>query len=160
MANFSVKQIGIIRTDAGGSRIELEREFRTAMTGLDGFEYLNILWWFDRCDDEQSRSKRTEESPYARGPRVLGTFATRSPERPNPIALSCTQVTYLDEEHGVIGLAWLDAEDGSPVLDIKPYTPSADRVENPSVPVWCAHWPKNVETSGDFDWAAEFNFLP
>ena len=158
MAIFSVRQIGIIRTDKGGSRIELESEFRPAMVGLEGFEYLNILWWFHHCDNEQSRAHLQEESPYAKGPEILGTFATRSPERPNPIALSCAQVTWLDEEHGVIGLAWLDAEDGSPVLDLKPYTPSADRVENPSVPSWCSHWPKNVETSGDFDWAAEFNF--
>lgn len=35
---------------------------------------------------------------------------------------------------------------------------SIDRVEEPSVPDWCSHWPKSAEQSGDFDWAAEFNF--
>ena len=39
-----------------------------------------------------------------------------------------------------------------------PYTPSLDRVEAPAVPDWCAHWPRAVETSGDFDWEKEFNF--
>lgn len=46
----------------------------------------------------------------------------------------------------------MDAEDGTPVIDIKPYTPSFDRVESPIVPDWCASWPKDVETSGDFGW--------
>ncbi len=88
----------------------------------------------------------------------MGTFATRSPRRPNPIALSCACVTYIDVEHGIVGLSYIDAHDQSPVLDIKPYTPSIDRVEVPQVPQWCSHWPSNVETSGDFNWEAEFNF--
>jgi len=46
----------------------------------------------------------------------------------------------------------------SPVLDIKPYTPSLDRVEAPGVPKWCSHWPKSLEQSEDFDWENEFNF--
>lgn len=96
----------------------------------------------------KTRSKLTEKSPYKDSPDILGTFATRSPERPNPIALTCAFITYLDFEKGIIGLAFIDAEDGTPVIDIKPYTPSLDRVENPIVPDWCAGWPKNVETSG------------
>lgn len=91
-------------------------------------------------------------------PEMLGTFATRSPERPNPIALTCANITYIEAENGVIGLAYIDAEHGTPILDIKPYTPSLDRVENPSMPQWCASWPKNVETSGDYDWSKVFNF--
>ncbi len=92
---------------------------------------------------------------HKNSPEVLGTFATRSPMRPNPIALDCVQVTYIDHENAVIGLAYIEAFDGSPVLDIKPYTPSLDRVENPVVPEWCSHWPKSYEESGDFDWESE-----
>ncbi|BAL00077.1 hypothetical protein OBV_28780 [Oscillibacter valericigenes Sjm18-20] len=77
--------------------------------------------------------------------------------RPNPIALDCVQVTYIDHENAVIGLAYIEAFDGSPVLDIKPYTPSLDRVENPVVPEWCSHWPNCYEESGDFDWKSEMN---
>ena len=101
---------------------------------------------------------KTHHKPYVNGPDEMGVFATRSPERPNPIALSCAYVTYINEQAGEIGLAYIDANDGSPVLDVKPYTPSLDRVEAPTVPQWCAHWPDNVETSGDFDWEDEFNF--
>ena len=158
MELLTVKQIGIARTDEHRFWIELNPEYREAMTGLKGFEYLNIFWWFDRCDNSESRSVLTEQQPYSIAPALLGAFATRSPERPNPIALTCAQVMYLQMEKGIIGLAYFDALDQSPILDIKPYTPSLDRVERPGVPAWCAHWPKNVETSGEFDWSAEFNF--
>jgi tRNA (Thr-GGU) A37 N-methylase len=88
----------------------------------------------------------------------MGIFATRSPVRPNPIALTAVQAIEIDYEKGVIHIAWIDANDGSPVLDIKPYTPSLDRIEAPGVPEWCSHWPKSVEESGHFDWENEFIF--
>ena len=158
MATFTLSPIGAVRADEDGFRIELMQEYRNALIGLEGFSHLNILWWFSGCDNAQSRACLTEAQPYTNGPAVLGSFATRSPERPNPIALSCAYVTGIDRENGVVRLAYIDADDGTPVLDLKPSTPSLDRVEQPSVPAWCAHWPHNVESSGDFDWGAEFNF--
>lgn len=85
-----------------------------------------------------------------------GVFSTRSPIRPNPIALTAVQVIHIDYEKGIVQIAYIDANDGSPVLDIKPYTPSLDRVENPDVPKWRGHWPKSIEESGSFDWKDEF----
>ena len=152
---FMVRPIGVVRGGEGGVQIVLEPHYRQALTGLEGFDHLNVLWWFSGCDDAASRASRMEYRPYAHGPEALGTFATRSPRRPNPIALSCVAVTGLDAEQGVLDLEYLDAEEGSPVLDLKPYVPSLDRVEDPSVPEWCAHWPGSVETSGAFDWEAE-----
>ncbi|GIO43849.1 SAM-dependent methyltransferase [Paenibacillus apis] len=157
MGNFMVRPIGRIRSDEHGMRIELEREFIPALTNLDGFSYINVLWWFHQNDTEESRSKLVENGPYKNSPDKLGTFATRSPERPNPIALTCACITYLDFDNGIIGLAYMDAEDGTPVIDIKPYTPSLDRVEHPIVPDWCANWPKSIEASGDYDWGTVFN---
>ncbi|MTK06619.1 MAG: SAM-dependent methyltransferase [Hungatella sp.] len=156
--NFIVKQIGVICADESGFRIELAPEYKDSLIGLDGFSYINILWWFSGCDNAKERSVLLEEKPYTKGPDTLGTFATRSPLRPNPIALSCAYVTYIDANNGIVRLAYIDADDQSPVLDIKPYTPSFDRVEEPEVPAWCKHWPYNVETSGEFDWESEFNF--
>lgn len=92
------------------------------------------------------------------GPEELGVFAIRSPERPNPVAVSNAGITYVDEENGVVGLTYIDAKGGSPVIDLKPYMPSIDRVKQPVVPDWCSHWPQSVEESGTFDWEAEFNF--
>lgn len=155
---YQLKQIGRFRSDEEEFRVELFDEYREAARGLDGFSHIQILWWFDKCDDSASRGTLIETSPYKKGPREIGVFATRSPQRPNPIALSCAQIAYIDEANGAIGLYYADADDGSPVLDIKPYTPSLDRIESPSVPGWCAHWPKCAEDSGDFDWGSEFNF--
>ncbi|HWP50790.1 MAG TPA: SAM-dependent methyltransferase [Clostridia bacterium] len=158
MENFIVKPIGTIQSDADGMRIILEKAYIPAMTHLTGFGYINVLWWFSQSDEAASRAKLTETSPYKGSPEVLGTFATRSPERPNPIALTCAGVTYVDDENGIIGVTFIDAHDGTPVLDIKPYTPSFDRVEAPVVPQWCANWPQSVEDSGDFDWGSVFDF--
>ena len=155
---YTIRPIGVVRADDQGFRVEILPAYRAGLVGLAEFGCLQILWWFSGCDTPACRSSLTETKPYTHGPDTLGVFATRSPERPNPIALSCAQVTYLDAENGVIGLAYLDADDGTPVLDIKPYTPSLDRVREPAVPAWCAHWPDCVEESGEFDWEAEFNF--
>ncbi len=158
MEQFIVKSIGEIFVDDEGTRLVLDKEFIPALTNFEDFNYIIVLCWFDKCDNPDSRSKLVEKSPYKNSPELLGTFATRSPERPNPIALNCSYVTYIDYQNGVIGLAYIDAENGTPVLDIKPYTPSLDRVGNPSVPEWCSNWPKTVEESGKFDWSAVFNF--
>ena len=158
MREFAVHQIGCISSKNGEFGIKLEPDYRIALTGIDDFGYVNILWWFSGCDDYSSRNKLTEQKPYRCGPDILGTFATRSPLRPNPIALSCSGITYVDVENGVIGLSYIDAYDGSPVLDIKPYVPSLDKVSDIIVPKWCSHWPENVEDSGEFDWEREFNF--
>ncbi len=158
MSSFTLNSIGKISVRGNETVIELEKKYIPAMTGLDGFGYIQVFWWFDGCDNEKSRLKLTEHSPYKNSPEILGTFATRSPERPNPIALTPAYVTYIDHENGIIGLAFIDANDGTPVLDIKPYTPSLDKVQNPTVPDWCADWPKCNEESGDFDWSSVFNF--
>jgi len=96
--------------------------------------------------------------PYKNSLEVMGIFATRSPVRPNPIALSTVQVIRINCEKGVIQVAYIDANAGTPVLDIKPNSPSLDRVETPGVPEWCCHWPKSLEQSESFDWENEFNF--
>jgi len=125
---------------------------------LDGFSHLNVIWWFSDFDYEEARNILSTEKPYKKAPATLGIFATRAPVRPNPIALSAVQVLHIDHERGMIQIDFIDANNGSPVLDIKPYTPSLDRVETPNVPDWCGHWPKSVEESGDFNWEDELIF--
>lgn len=158
MEEFTIEKIGIVKMGDAGMRVALLPAYAPALTGLEGFGHVNILWWFSGCAGIPDRRSLIETSPYRGAPRQLGVFATRSPRRPNPIALSCAEVTYIDHENAVVGLAYIDAEDESPVLDIKPYTPSLDRVERPAVPQWCAHWPGCCEDSGDFDWSRVFNF--
>lgn len=153
-----IDPIGKVCADDAGFSIRIDPQYRSALIGLEGFSHIQVIWWFSGCDDARSRAVRTTQRPYVHGPATMGIFATRSPMRPNPVAISAAHVTFVDVENGVIGLDWIDAIDGTPVVDIKPYTPSADRVEAPTVPDWCAHWPKSIDESGDFDWGSEFNF--
>lgn len=158
MHNFNVRPIGKISVNQEGMYIMLEAEYISALRALNGFSHINVIWWLSGSDNEDARSILETPQPYKGAPEVMGIFATRSPFRPNPIALTAVQIINIDYERGIIQIAYIDANDNSPVLDIKPYTPSLDRVETPSVPEWCGHWPKSLEESGNFNWENVFNF--
>ncbi|MBE6011452.1 SAM-dependent methyltransferase [Anaeropeptidivorans aminofermentans] len=158
MQKFNVNPIGKISINKDGMFIKLERKYIPALKALNGFSHLNVIWWFSGFDNEETRNILETPQPYKNAPEVMGIFATRSPVRPNPIALTAVEIIHIDYENGTIQIAYIDANDNSPVLDIKPYTPSLDKVENPSVPEWCCHWPKSLEDSANFDWENEFNF--
>ena len=158
MQTFQVKPIGKVRDNEDGMLIEIDKKYIPALKALDGFTHLNILWWFSDFDEEEMRNVLEAPKPYKNSPETMGIFATRSPIGPNPIALSTVQVCRIDCEKGTIQITYIDANNDTPVLDIKPYTPSLDRVENPGVPDWCRHWPRSIEKSADFNWENEFNF--
>ena len=109
--------------------IIFEPEFRDpeALRGLDGFSHLWLIWEF-------SEAKRDNWSPTVRPPRLggntrMGVFATRSPFRPNPIALSCVRLDRIEQTTDcgtVLHIRGADLMDGTPILDIKPYIPYAD----------------------------------
>ena len=111
------------------STIVFEPEFRNpdALRGLEGFSHLWLVWVFDQAI-------RKEWSPTVRPPRLggnqrMGVFATRSPFRPNPIALSSVKLAGIEQtaEFGtVLKIRCADLMDGTPILDIKPYIPYAD----------------------------------
>ena len=128
------------------------------LQALEGFSYINVVWWFSDCDNEKDRNELQTEQTYKGAPEIMGVFATRSPARPNPIALTAAEVIGIDYDNGIIRVTFIDANNDTPVLDIKPYTPSFDRVEIPGVPAWCSEWPKSTEASGYFDWGQIFNF--
>lgn len=144
MQEFSMKVIGRIHSDfatkfgvprqsglvdALESTVVFEPEYRNAdaLRGLEGFSHVWLVWVFDQAI-------RETWSPTVRPPRLggntrLGVFATRSPFRPNPIALSCVKLAGIEQtaEHGtVLHLRGADLMDGTPILDIKPYIPYAD----------------------------------
>lgn len=148
--------LGYIRSGNEGFILAIKPEFREALTGLVGFSHVNVVWWSHLVDNPEARKVLTCEKPYIKSPDRLGIFATRSPVRPNPICLSVSQVLDIDEANGRIVVAYLDAEDGTPILDIKPYLPCTDRVRDVTTPSWNAHWPAWYEDSGIFDWAGEF----
>ena len=153
---FQLSPIGHIQAGENGYSLIVDPAFVPGLQGLDGFSHINVFWWCHFLDDVVLRTTVEMEQPYKTAPAKLGVFATRSPVRPNPIALSTVAVTGIDQAAGVIHVAYIDAEDGTPLLDIKPYHPSADRVRDATVPGWCSHWPKWLEESAAFNWDAEF----
>lgn len=153
---FLISSIGYVRAGGDGFFLEIKKEYIPALKELATFSHINVLWWPHLLDTPQNRAILESEQPYKNAPSKLGIFATRSQIRPNPIALSIAPIIHLDYTKGIIQVAYIDAEDGTPIIDIKPYHPSNDRVKDVSLPVWCSHWPKWYEESGSFDWAAEF----
>ena len=136
----------------GGAIVRLDERWRAGLDGVEGFGHVVVLWWAHEVG-EAERDLPTCRHPYRDGPPALGILATRSAARPNPIGLSVAALISVDAARGVLRLAHLDAVPGTPVIDVKPYTPSLDRVRQPSSPAWCAGWPADLESSGTFDWS-------
>lgn len=105
--------------DTGQSaRIELDPAYAPALSGLCVGQAIQLLYWVDRGQ----RDLLVQVPRHADGPR--GTFALRSPVRPNPIALATVVITSLDG--ATVGIDATDAYDGTPVLDIKPWIGTVD----------------------------------
>lgn len=153
---FSVRSIGTVRIDSTGFALLIDEDVRPALAELEGFSHANVLWWCHLLDDPLYREMVVADRPYRQGPDTVGIFATRSPARPNPIALTAVPVLSIDQAAGEIRVAYIDAEDGSPVLDLKPYVPAIDRIRETGSPEWCADWPDWYEDSATFDWGAVF----
>ncbi|MDR2868990.1 MAG: TrmO family methyltransferase [Deferribacteraceae bacterium] len=111
MKKFNLQQIGTVRLDGEETSIALEAHYAPALRGLDGFSHINIVWWFSECDD--CRESLTENSPDKGAPELMGTFATRSPMRPNPLGITCAAITYIDYDNATIGIGYIDAHDGT-----------------------------------------------
>lgn len=138
--SLSMKSLGQIRHREGKCRIELMDPDKDYLKQLMEFSHIKVVWWFHKFDKPEYRRTTQVEPPYENAPKT-GIFATRSPVRPNPIALSTVRILDVDVERGIIHISGSDALDQSPVIDIVPYIPVLDRVEDCTVPEWLKHWP-------------------
>lgn len=102
------------------SEIVIDEEYVTGLKDVDHHPHLIVLCWFDRAD----RARLTATPPHLSTEH--GVFATRSPNRPNPIGF-CV-VDLLQRDGRTLCVRGLDAVDGTPVLDIKPYSRGIDCV--------------------------------
>ena len=126
-------KFGLPRQSALGegllSVIVFEKEYRVpeALRGLEEYSHLWLLWQFHAMEN-------ADWSPTVRPPRLggnerVGVFATRSPNRPNPIGLSCVKLVEIRktrEQGTVLVVSGTDMMDGTPIYDIKPYLPYTD----------------------------------
>ena len=127
------RQSGIV--DELRGRIIFEPTYRNAdaLRGLDGFDYLWILWEFSANKSARERGasswQPTVRPPLLGGNTQMGVFATRSPYRPNPLGLSSVRIERIElteTEGPVIHVLGADLMDGTPIYDIKPYVTYAD----------------------------------
>jgi len=149
MAAFNIQQIGVIRSAGEDSAIEVFEPYRPALEKLDQFSHVMVFWWAHQFDNDAKRQITRVELPYAPG-QTAGVFATRTEPRPNPIGLTTCSINRIDLASGVLHISWIDAFDGTPVLDLKPYLPFSDRVRDVHVAEWFAGWPGWLEDSADF----------
>ena len=119
------RQSGIAQCE-GKIVFEPEYRCREALSGIEGFSHLWLIWQF-------SEAQRDTWSPTVRPPRLggnkrVGVFATRSPFRPNPIGLSSVKLLGVEYTSAgpVISVSGVDMLDGTPIYDIKPYLAYTD----------------------------------
>jgi len=144
---FEVFPVGYVRRNDEGTYLEVLEPYVPALKELERFSHAQVLWWFSAFDDEMYRSvMQTDHAPYDAP--TLGVFACRGPTRPNPIALTTVEMLGIDHAKGVIEVVNIEAFDGTPVLDLKPYIPSSDRVKDVQVAEWAADWPEWLPEEG------------
>ena len=115
------------------SKVVIAPQLVEALDGIDGFSHVVIIFYLHKVDEE--RRSRLKVHPQGKKEMPLtGVFATRSPVRPNPIGV--TTVKLLERQENVLKVLGLDAYDGTPVLDVKPYLRRGDRIEEATMPDW------------------------
>jgi tRNA-Thr(GGU) m(6)t(6)A37 methyltransferase TsaA len=139
--NGALHFIGIVeKAGEQEARVRVFPEFCAGLKGIEDFSHLIILYWIHLRDNEEERSTLLV-FPKRHAVKVkTGVFASRSPSRPNPIGLCVVEL--LKVEKCVLTVKGLDAFEGSPIIDIKPYIPRADSIPNARVPEWTWHDPK------------------
>jgi tRNA (adenine37-N6)-methyltransferase len=125
-------------TDQGGgwedqeAEIEIDAVWAEALEGIEGFSHIWLVWWLDRSDAApavlQVHPEGRQDVP------LVGVFATRSPRRPNPVAM--TVVRLLERGGSRLLVQGLDAYVGTSILDIKPYLRRGDLIAEATVPGW------------------------
>ncbi len=143
MDSFKLKVIGYVespvkeRTDEGWGEVEarvvLLPEYRAGLEGIQRFSHALIVTFLHQVLFEPSKHILRRPRGLDSMPEV-GIFAQRAKDRPNPLGI--TAVSILGVASGVLAVRGLDAIDGTPVVDVKPYYPAYDRVENAAVPEW------------------------
>lgn len=142
-AELTLRPIGRVKAVEGGpggkrqakgegeALIVIDEAWADALEGIEEFSHVWVLWWFDQSTPPDSPRVHPEGRPEMP---LVGLFATRSPRRPNPLAL--TAVGLEGRQGNRLRVQGLDARDGTPVLDIKPYLRRGDRIPEATMPAW------------------------
>lgn len=145
---MTIRPIGVVRSSVRKqqkpgynweevvSEIVIDDSLAEALDGLDGFSHIIVIYWLHLAADKSKMASKVHPRGDLELP-LVGRFATRSPYRPN--SLGQKVVRLLERKGNVLRVRGLDALDGTPVIDIKPYIPGYDSVEDATVPKWAEH---------------------
>ncbi|MEM1579850.1 MAG: tRNA (N6-threonylcarbamoyladenosine(37)-N6)-methyltransferase TrmO [Nitrososphaerota archaeon] len=154
-----IKPIGVVRTDVGDEfvkdslegvvgRIEIFKEYEGGLEGIEEFSHIIVLAYLHKVTEEQKKVLKVKHKRLLKLgfsldelPEV-GVFCSDSPHRPVPIAL--TIVKLVRREENILHVEGLDLYDGTPILDIKPYTPERI-IKDITLPEWYVKLKKKVE---------------
>lgn len=132
--SFHIFPIGIIKKKKNRTTIEIYKKYEDALLGLNQFSHIIVFSWFHENDTaEKRRTLQVYPQKNSENP-LTGVFATRSPVRPNLIAISTCKI--LSIAGNLIHIDKIDAFDGTPVIDIKPSITTTDMALNVKVPKW------------------------
>ena len=127
------------------AEIEIDLAWAEALYGLEGFSHIWVIWWLDRASESPVPLRVHPEGRVELEP--VGCLATRSPRRPNPIAL--TAVRLLERQGNRLRVRGLDAYQDTAILDIKPYLRRGDLIPESAAPDWLAQlWRLHDEERG------------
>ena len=147
MPEMKLKAIGLVRNelqtpptprsnwDKVVSEIVIDSSLTGALDGIEEFSHIIVLFWMHRLREGGTPLKQRPMGNLERP--LKGLFALRTPNRPNPIGK--TTVRLLERRDNILKVEGLDALDGSPVIDIKPYLPGYDAAADATVPAWISH---------------------
>ncbi len=131
---YKIVSIGTIINRENECRLEVDPQYQGAFLGLEQFSHIDVFYWLDANDNDAGRAVLRVHPRGDRANPLTGVFATRSPLRPNPIAVSCCRVLAI--EGCSITIDAIDARDGSPLIDVKAHLPNKDETEDIRVPDW------------------------
>ena len=133
---FELFPIGFVEKKEGEAvKLLISPDYWDATIMIEEFSHLHVIWWADGLDTPENR-EHVKGVPPVDGGKESGVFASRSPIRPNLLCLSIVKLERVDNEAKTLVIDQITANDGTPILDIKPYMPSSDRVDDAQVPVW------------------------
>lgn len=135
-----LKAIGVVRNERKKavregweeviSQVIIDEGLTKSLDGLEDFSHVVILYWMHRVSGPPPVTVHPHSNPNI----DIGLFASRAPQRPNPIGVST--VRLLERKQNILIVKGLDAIDGSPVIDIKPYLPANDDVADAKIAPW------------------------
>ena len=144
MPELTLKPIGIVKSEVKDpvrrdwqgvvSEIIIDQSLEECLEGLEDFSHIMVVYWMHRAPSWGQPPGKVHPMGRADLP-LVGLFATRAPHRPNPLGVTVTRL--LERRGKVLKVEGLDAIDGTPVIDIKPYIPPrAVSPDNLQMPDW------------------------